>query len=142
MTLEEPRQGGRRYLEAAHGQTRLQLLEALVGLFLERRHHMGALCLDGPGPRVAALRLRLAAPGLAPGVRPRCSNPWRSRASPQRITEDAETPNRSAAPRRLHPSSTTASARVLRSMDSGLPIPLPRYLPRDHRTYGPPRLQG
>ena len=43
----------------------------------------------------------------------------------QRITDEIETPKRPAADRRLIPASTAANARLLKSIDSGLPISLP-----------------
>ncbi len=43
----------------------------------------------------------------------------------QRITDDTDTPKRPAAARRLIPASTAANARLLKSIDSGLPISLP-----------------
>ena len=48
-----------------------------------------------------------------------------------RITEETDTQKRPAAARRLMPPSTAASARPLKSMESGLPIPSPRYLHRE-----------
>ena len=71
--------------------------------------------------RASILRDRVSPP-YAFGAKP----PVSRRAASQRITEDTDTPKRPAAARRLIPPSTAASARALKSMESGLPIPSPR----------------
>jgi putative transposase len=62
------------------------------------------------------------------------------RCASQRITDDTDTPNRPAAARRLILASTAASARLLKSIASGSPIFLPRYLPREQRVRNGPLL--
>ena len=49
----------------------------------------------------------------------------------QRITDDTDTPKRPAAARRLIPTSTAANARLLKSIDSGWPIPMPNICPSE-----------
>jgi hypothetical protein len=68
--------------------------------------------LDPPRPGVPALRLRREAPRRPPLRIPT-------------ITDDTDTPKRPAAARRFIPASTAANARLLKSIDSGLPISLP-----------------
>ena len=113
VSLEEARKRGGRRGDAALGQAGAEFLEALVSLLLERRHDDSALRLDPTRPHVAALRLR--------------------RTTSQRITDDTETPKRPAAARRPMPPSTAASARALTSIESGLPIPPPRYPPQEQK---------
>lgn len=70
--------------------------------------------------RASIRRDRISPPcgfGAKPPVSRRCAS--------QRITDDTDTPKRPAAARRLIPASTAASARALKSIDSGLPISLP-----------------
>jgi hypothetical protein len=57
--------------------------------------------------------------------------PVARRCASQRITDATDTPNRPAAARRLIPASTAANARLLKSIDSGFPISLPRCLHRE-----------
>jgi hypothetical protein len=70
-------------------------------------------------PRCASIRRDRVSPPCGFGAK----LPVERRAASQRITDEIDTPNRPAAARRLIPPSTAASARALKSINSGLPIP-------------------
>ncbi len=79
--------------------------------------------------RCASIRRDRMSPPCGFGAKP----PVPRRAASQRITDDTDTPKRPAAERRLMPPSTAASALALKSIESGLPIPPPRYPPQEQR---------